>query len=749
MESMVTISATEPLTNEQREERFFRQLQFNGLIRGGEVTPHWLRDGSSFWYAEGSPNHTIIYRVDPEARTRKPLFDVPRVREAVTLVLGHEPAGQGLPFDTFTLDAEEQVASFAVEGRDFRLRLETGELATPLISRSAAERARSTPWRVRAGRYAGPDVIELPSPDGRWLAGITDHNLSLRSTLDGRVEVLTDDGIEDYGWDIVNATETPNASWSPDSLRLAAIKLDQRRVLRFPIVHWLKTAEEIEWGRYAKAGGPIAQTELYLVDIYRRLPVRVDLGDEPDQMIRPIGWLPDGSGFLYLRLARGLNPITLCIANPVTGASREIVQEKVGTFINYADVEVICTVLPQRRQVIWRSERNGWAHLYLYSLEGQLLRRLTDGEFPVRRVVHVDEDAGWIYFLAQAEPRIYDTHLYRVNLDGEGFQRLTEDEGQHSAVASPSGKYILDTHSSHARPPAVDLCSADGEQIRRLSAADLAALDGLYTQPPEEFTALADDGVTELHGLLFLPPDFDAAKKYPVLDSIYGGPQGAVVPRVYTDAFLAPAARAYAQDGFVVCIVDGRGTPGRSKAFHDVIHNNWGRYVIPDHVAVLRQLAAERPYMDLERLGIYGISWGGYNTIRAMVMAQDVYRVGVAANPVADLYDHIDFAIEPFMGLPQENREAYEYASSLRLAGNLKGKLLLIASTSDVNAPFSSTIQFCHALMQAGKLYDLVILAEEIHIPQGTAAAYYLKAQRHYLIEHLQPRSGTRARASC
>jgi dipeptidyl aminopeptidase/acylaminoacyl peptidase len=732
-ESMVTIAAAEPLTEEQREERFFRQLQLNSLIRGGEVTPHWLKDGSSFWYAEGGPSHTIIYRVDPEARTREPLFDLPRMRGEIARVLGHEPAGQGLPFDTFTFDAEEQVASFVVEGRDFRLRLETGEIVTPLISRSAAERERSTPRRVRVGIFAGaPDVMEAPSPDGRWLAGVTNHNLSLRSTLDGRVEPLTEDGIEDYAWDI------EGARWSADSLRLAAIKLDQRRMQRFPIVHWLKTGEEIEWVPYAKAGAPVAQTELYLVDINGRSTVRVDLGDEPDQAVKPLGWLPDGSGFFFLRIGRGMKPITLCLADPVTGDSRDIVQEQPTTFISYAAVDAVCTLLPKRREVVWRSERDGWAHLYLCGLEGQFIRQLTEGQFPVQQVVHVDEEGGWVYFLAQAEPRIYDTHLYRVNLDGTGFARLTSGEGQHSAVISPSGTYVIDTHSSHARPPAVELRTAAGEQIMRLSEADLTALEGLYTRPPEEFTALADDGETELHGLLFLPPDFDPAKKYPVLDSIYGGPQVCVVPRSYTHVW-ALAARAYAQEGFVVLMVDGRGTPGRSKAFHDVIHNNWGRYVIPDHVAVLRQLAAERPYMDLDRVGIFGGSWGGYNTIRAMVTAPDVYHAGVAVNPVADLYDHMAMAIEPFMGLPQENREAYEYASSLRLAGNLAGRLLLIHATSDVNAPFSSTIQFCHALMQAGKLYDLVILAEENHHPQGTAAAYYHKAQRRYLVEHLRP----------
>jgi dipeptidyl aminopeptidase/acylaminoacyl peptidase len=388
--------------------------------------------------------------------------------------------------------------------------------------------------------------------------------------------------------------------------------------------------------------------------------------------------------------------------------------------------------------VIWRSERDGWAHLYLYSFEGQLVRELTSGEFPVQRVVHVDEDAGWVYFLAQAEPRIYDTHLYRVNLQGEGFERLTEGEGQHSAVVSPSGKYVLDTHSSHARPPAVDLRSSGGETIIQLSETDLSGLEGLYTQPPEEFAALADDGVTELHGLLFLPPDFDPSAKYPVLDAIYGGPQGLIVPRWY-DHVRALVPRAYALEGFVVFVVDGRGTPGRSKAFHDVIHNNWGRYVIPDHVAVLRQLAAERPYMDLDRVGIFGRSWGGYHTIRAMVTATDVFHVGVATNPVADLYDHAAAAIEPYMGLPQQNREGYEYASSLRLAGNLKGNLLLIHGTSDVNAPFSCTIQFCHALMQAGKRYDLVILAEEHHHPEGTAQAYGNKAERQYFIDHLRP----------
>ena len=390
--------------------------------------------------------------------------------------------------------------------------------------------------------------------------------------------------------------------------------------------------------------------------------------------------------------------------------------------------------LEEGKRFIWVSERDGWRHFYLYDIEGNLICQLTQGDFPVVDVAAVDEKQGWIYFTAHAEERPYDTHLYRVDMKGGGFSHLTEGTGQHSIQFSPSYKYFLDIHSSITRPPVTELRRADGTLVQTLFRANIDALKRMNWSPPEEFVVKAADQKTDLYGVLFKPCNFDPQKKYPVIDYIYNGPNQTHVPRMFTSS-LWP--RAMAQMGCIVLVVDWRGTPERGKAFQDVVYRNFGRHEIPDHTATLRELAKKRPYMDLSRVGLLGGSWGGYMTIRAKLMASNIYHVGIAYYPVADLYDHTK-GVERYMGLPEDNREGYEYASNIRLAKNLKGKLLLIAGTSDVNAPFTATMKMADAFIKAEKSFDLIVIPEQYHSLRGNGQ-YVLEAARRYIEEHLLP----------
>lgn len=384
-------------------------------------------------------------------------------------------------------------------------------------------------------------------------------------------------------------------------------------------------------------------------------------------------------------------------------------------------------------------------------MNGRLIRQLTEGEFPVVRVAAVDEKAGWVYFIAQGDKqRVYDTHLYRVNLEGKGFTRLTEAPGQHDLQLfgyifhrvefAPSEQFFLDTHSTTARPPTVELRRADGILLQTLSRANSDGLKELKWSPPEEFVVKAADGNSDLYGVLYKPYDFDPKKKYPVIEYIYGG--GSVVPRTFSPEFgMGVEAQAMAQLGFIVFIVDGHG-PGiggtRGREFERVTYGTWGRYEIPDHVAALKQLAEKRPYMDLSRVGIIGLSMGGYYAIRALLQAPDVYHVGIAVAPVIEISEHYNYR---WLGPPERNKDAYEYASNLRLAGNLKGKLLLIHGTSDTAVPFSQTMRMVEALIRAGKPYDLIVPPEWGHWDNETRAreSYRLEAIRRYFQEHLKP----------
>ncbi len=726
----------------EREAMYQSYLQFPSGVKGGWISPHWLNQGDAFWYAEGVPDKTVFYRVDPQRNAKALLFDTARLRKSIASLIGHEPPYQGVPFSDFVFTDSESKIKLSLENRDYICRLDDYKVEI-LPSLSEEEKSRTIPRVVRKGIMAGaPDVMELLSPDRRWFLGARNYNLCLRSTFDGRSEQLTTDGVKDYDWDV------EGASWSPESFKLAAKKLDKRKVPLLPIIHWLKTQEELEWVYFTKAGGPMVQQEIFILDVLSKRQVRVDTDGEPDQYLRIIGWDRNGSELYLTRLDRICKKLEFLAADSHTGSVRRIITETSDTFLQ----RQIPFFLEDGKTFIWTSERDGWAHLYLYSLDGKLIRRLTQGNFPVVRVVTVDEKEGWVYFTAHAEKRLYDTHLYRVDLQGQGFKRLTEADGQHDIIPSnaaefeysegiqfsPSKKFFVDNHSSTSRAPSADLRTADGRLLQVLDVADTRALDELKWGPPEEFIVKAADGKTDLYGALYKPYDFDPHKKYPVIDHIYNGPQAAVVPQTFADP-LGIIPQALAQLGFIVFIVDGRGTIERGKAFQDVVYGNFGRNEIPDHVATIKQLARDRPYIDLDRAGIFGGSWGGYMTIRAMLLAPEIYKVGVGIYPVVDLYDHMASAIEMYMGLPEQNKAGYEYGSSLRLAQNLKGRLLLIHGTSDVNAPFSASMKMVEALIRAGKEFDLLVMPEQSHGISGVSLTYLLDRVRKYFQMYLSP----------
>ena len=701
-------------------------------VRGGIVEPHWLQDGNSFWYAEGAPEDTVIYRVDPVSRQRQPLFDVPRLRAALEELLGETPPHRGLPFDHFDWLDGERAVRFAVAGRELELRLADYQL-TPA---SPVPRPRF----VRAAqRFGYANVWEKASPDGRWLAGELGFDLALRAPLDDRQIAITSGGTQDFAWDV----ET--ARWSPDSKRLAVFKRDRREVHKVPVVHWLGVEESVDWEPLPKAGGALERYELYIVDVASRHAVRADLGDTRDDHFYPLRWRQDGREALVLRMDRPYRRLDLLAVDPESGHVRVVLTETTDTFLGALRfttelVTRVFTPLADGEHFLWLSERDGWSHVYLYDYSGRLLRQVTHGPLPVLEVKAVDEAGGWVYVLANSDPdRPYDHQLLRTRLTGnDTLHRLTPGTGVHAVYVSPSYRFFVDCYSTPQQPPRSELRGTDGSLVEVLSEADISELMAMGWQAPEEFQVKAADGHTDLFGLLFRPPSLDPGRKYPVVDYIYNGPFTTWVPHTFGEG-RADTPANLARHGFVVFMVDGRGTPERGKTFQDVVYRNFGRHEIPDHVATLNQLAASRPYLDLSRVGVVGGSWGGYMAIRAMLLAPEIFRVGIATSPLADLYDHEATGIEGYMGLVSENREGYEYASNLRLADRLEGKLLLIHSTSDLNATLSTTMKMAEALIRAGKLFDTLLLPEQTHMPEGISREYWLKAQERYLIEHLRP----------
>lgn len=700
------------------------------LVKGGSVHPGWLPDGG-FWYARSVDGVREVIEASPEGH--KPFFKVAQLRAALEVAYGKPLEDKGVPFSSFELAGGK--AQFRFEGKQWSLDLGTYTV-TELEREPASARKHHRAARLRDGFAAGsPAVMESASPDGSWFLGDDEENLFLRAAGSEEREPLTRDGDEDHPW------TCQGAQWTSDGERIVVLRRNHVDVGRLPVVDWVSEPfGQVEFHPYTKAGGVMSRTELHVLDRESGEVLQLAGTGEDDCYVDPLGFDDDEEELWWLRMDRRYRELKVQASNLATGVTRTVLTETSETFIGALHYQVdkanYLTRLGEDR-FLWISERDGWRHLYNYDGEGQLLGQLTRGDWEVERVVDVHPDAGWVYFLGHAEPNPYETHLYRVKLDGSGFARLSEGAGEHAPRFAPDHTSFVDVWSSPTSPPRSEYRLADGTLLSVLEEADVGALPGAGWRAPRPFVTKAADGATDLHGLLYVPYDFDPRRRYPVIDYIYNGPFTKWVPRTFLDG-RSLQAQALAQLGFVVLIVDGRGTIGRGKAFQDVVYRNWGRNEIPDHAATLKQLARGRPWMDTTRVGMTGGSWGGYMTLRAILSHPDVYHVAVAIAAVADLYDHASVPIEGYMGLPEDDPQGYEYASCLRLADQLEGKLLIIHGTADVNATWSASMKMAHALVQAGKLHDFCVLPNADHWAMGKHGSYLQQLQQEYFIEHLR-----------
>jgi dipeptidyl aminopeptidase/acylaminoacyl peptidase len=743
----------------RHEAAYHHYLEFGSLVKGGQLAPNWLPDGSCLWYAQGDPNERQILKFDPAADEVTPLFDVGRLRLVLRERLGHEPAGTGMPFDELQFLGPERIG-FSLESTRYELDLERYELSCPLPGSTQAyadlvpsEAERAVPRTFTRWKFYGTgrreSAREVMSPEGRWMLGIDDHNAVLRATVDGQRVALTADGTQQAFWDFDGALWNP---WSPDGLRLALLKQHTEGMAHIPVVEWLKPREQVRDVLAMPAGGALYRSELYLLDPYALTSMPIDLGDTMNQYLRILSWLPDGSELLLARYDRVFSRVDIQAVNALTSAVRTLLTERSATFLaHHQDVlwgsATGFALLPDGSGFIWRSGRDGWDHLYSYDMQCRLQRQLTRGEWGVEEIVRIDPAAGWVYFTGhddQARP--YDTHLYRVGLHGEGFARLTEGIGQHRVSLSPSARYFIDTFSAVDVPPVTVVRKADGTLIRTLCRADIGRLKTVGWVPPREYVVKAADAVTDLWATLYFPYDFDPTKKYPVVEYIYGGPQTIARPvdfNAHTQNLCGSRPenfnRALANLGFVVVTLDARGTPGRSREFQNVVYRRWGQFEIADHAGALRQLAQRLPFLDLERVGVWGWSWGGQFAFRALTQAPDLYRVGISGWPAFDprrtpLY-------EVYLGLPRENKAAYEVADAFALAPQLRGQLLLIGGMNDPSTQ-ADLFKMSELLIRLGKQHRVMIYPCCGHGAVGRTAEYDMELKKRFFVEHLIERAG-------
>jgi dipeptidyl-peptidase-4 len=545
------------------------------------------------------------------------------------------------------------------------------------------------------------------SPDGRNVSFVRDHNVWLVNLAAGKERAITEGGTEEIrkgelDWVYPEELEIKTAYWwSPDSSAIAYLEMDERKVSQYPLVDFSSPSGEAEMERYPTAGGANPIVRVFVAALNGGGPRLMDTGAETDIYIPRVNWLTDSKHLAIQRLNRTQTTLDLLIANTATGKPRSALIENDSNWINVSDDLYF---LKDGKRFVWSSERSGYRHIYLYDLEGKQLAQLTKGEWEVSAVDAIDEAKGLVYFTA-TEKSPLERHLYRVALDGTGFTRLTKDEGTHAAVLAPNAATFYDTYSNAAAPPRQNLHHADGSRIASINENKVAELADYHFSPMEFIAVKAHDGA-ELNASIIKPPDFHPQKKYPVLVYTYGGPHAQVVRNAWGGAnFLWH--QFMAQKGYIIFSLDNRGSAGRGHAFETPLHFRMGAQELSDQRDGMQYLKS-LPYVDSNRIGIWGWSYGGHMTLHAMFEAGDDFKAGFAGGPVTDWRYYDSIYTERYLGLPRKNEKGYQDSSPVKYASQLKGKLLIAHGTGDDNVHYANTLAVINDLIEAGKYVEVV-----------------------------------------
>lgn len=697
------------------------------LICDASPIPAWSPDGKTLGFVAGAPDERRAWKVDLASGEKTPLLDVQRLRDALKAATGLTPPGQGVPFEAFGFAGPNLIA-FAIGADSFLVDLDSYFVIRPPAPNALdtflgiSPQARSTPAKFKRSlpMVGLVDAYEVMSPDSRHLLSIQGYNVSLRSTYDGRVQSLTTDGTREVEWNIDWSFPgtPPVVNWSPQGNRIAAYRIDNRGVSEVTSVHPLGDFEKSTRYYFPKSGGVLESYELYVLDLAGKAPVEIQLGDTRDSYPAFVAWTPDGSELIVLQMSRDCRRVEVMAANATTGGLRKLFSEESKTFVRiHHDVyffrKLGGTLTPDGRHLLWLSERDGWQHLYQYDLQGKLVAQLTSGKWPVNAVERVIGE--YVYFTARRDAkRPYDLHLCRVPLGGGKVEQLTEGDGVHRITFAPNGETFLDIHSSVAQPPVTSLRRIDGKLLNgELLGADISALQAVGYTAAEEFCVKAADGKTDLWGVMYKPHDFDPAKKYPVIEWIYGGPQMTIAEHGFP---ALPGRAGYglrlAQLGCIAIMLDARGTPDRSKAFHDTAAQDFYGTVTEDHAAAIRQLAEKHSFIDLDRVGVTGGSWGAYFGFRCLLDQPELYKAAAIFAPGLDLPACV--LSECYLGTPQSNPEGYRRADILSKAAQVQGAVLLAGGTAD-HATWADALKLSEALIRAGKDHEFVALPEQVH----------------------------------
>lgn len=761
------LAQTEVRANWKLQEQFANS-KLQKFVYSNSISANWIGETDKFWYSWRDAAGTRYVLVDAKAKQKKPLFDHQKLAADLTEATKKPKEAHALSLSATSVTDDGTKFRFTTDEQRFELELATGAL-------KSLGRAQAPPTQGQAQRPGTQQSREYRnfSPNRKWYAYSENHNLFVVEVgKEDEPIQLSKDGAQYYSFGSdggfggrqedeeqqeERTGQAPrrvraNVRWSSDSKAFFVVRSDSRKVKELFLVNVLSQPRPTLMSyKYAMPGeADVTQQEVHVFRTEGKLFQKVPVERWKDQRVSDIEWAPDSKRLRFVRRDRLQRNLDLCEWDLLTTASKVLLSES--TENAFLETQGVRYVKPGG-DFIWFSERTGWGHYYLYSNDGTLKHALTSGPWRADSIVAVDAEGGkvWIRGVGrELGENPYHSHLYSVQLDGKNLRLLDPGDANHSTAPSPKQRFLVDSFSRIDLAPGCVLRDANGEVIMELEKADLSQLTEMGWRFPEPFVVKAADGVTEIYGNMWKPFDFNPNKKYPIIAYVYPGPQTESVTVGFSPT---GGQQELAQLGFIVIQIGNRGgNPRRSNAYHSYGYYNLRDYGLADKKAGIEQLAAKNPWIDIERVGIYGHSGGGFMTAAALLVPpyNDFFKVGVSSAGNHDNNIYNQNWSEQHHGLKEVKKKVKDaqgneveettfeikVPTNAEMAANLKGKLLLVHGDMDNNVHPGNTIRLVDALIKANKRFDFMLMPGQAH-GFGSMTGYFTQMMYEYFAEHL------------
>lgn len=758
----------------------FTQEKLNNMLFSTKVTPNWMQKGSKFWYEYKTTQGTNWYIVDAATRSQRQLFDLDELAAQLTEIVKDPFDAQHLSIRN--LKAKEDARTFTFEVQSTREKKNDNkkkevfyfsyDSQTRKLTQVEEEESKPLRWGS-----VSPDkkVVVYAKNLNLYRMSYEDYLKAKKNEKDSTIveTQITTDGVKDFGYGQQRSTLNTDTlmdgkrksvygiQWSPDSRHFAIIVTDNRAVKELWVINSSANPRPtLETYKYQMPGEKEAPIEhLYLFDVSDNSRKEIKTSLYKDQTLDlarvrrlkrqtgvedlPTLWLGDEKRFFLTRSSRDLHRIDVCSYTLGDDSIKTIIPERMNTYQETRNLELV-----NNKELIQWSERDGWAHLYLYDTEGKFKNRITKGSWHVEEIVKVDEKARMVYFKANGmdpNENPYYEHLYKVSLNGGTPKLVTPGNYVHDVQMDDDCLIVVDNYSRVNTVPKTDLLDTNGNKIMTLQEADFSMMFAAGYKFPEPFKVKAADGVTDLYGVMYKPFNMDSTKVYPIIDYVYPGPQ--VEATEYAFRNMTVRTDRLAQAGFIVISVGQRGGhPSRSKWYHNYGYGNMRDYPLEDHKYAIEQLAARHSFIDINKVGIHGHSGGGFMSTAAICQYPDFFKVAVscAGNHDNSIYNR--WWSETHHGVKEDVTEkgdtvfSYKVGTNQEIVSKLKGHLLLVHGDIDNNVHPGNTIRVVNALIKAGKRFDMLVLPQQRH-GFGDMNEYFYWRLVDYFSEHLRGKS--------